>query len=81
MELSSFLCQERKDVSSCRLSGKRSPLLSREVGGLVCYFGMGSSCGGSFLLVENEAENLHVEIEDWGALSYSLGAGASSLRS
>ena len=47
--------------------------------GLVCYFGMGPSCGGSFLLVEDEAENLYVVFEDWAALSYSL--GASSLQS
>ena len=66
-----FPCQERKEVSSCRLRGKRSPLLSREVGwaGLLLKRDprLSHSVGGSSLLVEEELENLYGAFEDWGS--------------
>ena len=57
----------RKEVSSCRLRGKRSPLLSREVGVAILRWGprLSQYIGGSSLLVEDEVENLCVVFEDW----------------
>ena len=66
-----FPFQERNEVSSCRLRGKRSPLLSREVGRacLLLRWGprLSHSAGGSSLLVGEEPENLYGAFEDWGS--------------
>ena len=49
------------------LWGKRSPLLSREVGMAVLRWGprLSHYSGASYLLVEDEVENLCVVFEDW----------------